>query len=125
MVKKNFFVTAAVISSLCLLGGCGRVGSETLPSAKNEAQLSIQEDDRRAQTQEIENITQISQEYGQEDADMDAKVSDFSYDLLGFHAQDKNPVLSLFQHTLRFPWQAAGQMALQGMRLTMCSGKIW
>ena len=94
MVKKNFFVTAAVISSLCLLGGCGRVGSETLPSAKNEAQLSIQEDDRRAQTQEIENITQISQEYGQEDADMDAKVSDFSYDLLGFHAQDKNPVLS-------------------------------
>lgn len=94
MMKKNFFVTAAVISSLCLLGGCGRVGSETLPSAKNEAQLSIQEDDRRAETQEIENITQISQEYGQENADMDAKVSDFSYDLLGFHAQDKNPVLS-------------------------------
>lgn len=94
MMKKNFFVTVAVVSSLCLLGGCGRVGSETLPSAKNEAQPSIQEDDSRAETEEIENTTQISQEYGEDDADMDAKVSDFSYDLLGFHAQDRNPVLS-------------------------------
>lgn len=94
MMKKNFFVAVAVVSFLCFLGGCGRVGSETLPSAKNEAQPSIQEDDSSAETEEIENTTQISQEYGQEDADMDAKVSDFSYDLLGFHAQDRNPVLS-------------------------------
>lgn len=97
MIKKKFFVTTVVVSSMCLLGACGRVGSETLPSAQNEALPSIQEDNNRAEMEEmeeIENTTQISQEYGQEDGNMDAKVADFSYDLLGFHAQDKNPVLS-------------------------------
>lgn len=94
MVRKKLLIAVAGFSSMCLLGGCGSTRNEALPSVQSQTLPSIQEEDRENETEKIETSTQISQEQVQEEEKMGMKTSEFGYELLGFHVEDKNPVLS-------------------------------
>lgn len=92
MRRKNIIMLSMIVTTACLLGGCGKKENESRPTGisagdnKEENQMKAAVTDLTAQTAQGVTIDYSIESY--------ESVQSFGYDLFAQSIQDKNPVLS-------------------------------
>lgn len=95
MRRKNILIASAVMSALCLLGGCGMLPLQLDEDSQEELSASDKEEENQMKTEITDLTVQTAQmvtiDYSIESYE---NVQKFGYDLLAQNLEDTNPVLS-------------------------------